>query len=315
MRFRIHLGLFFFFLFINSLHSQDSLNVIVAKNGDGIFSVLRNNGINPVKYYGDFLSLNEENIRNGSELIVGKSYFLPEAPDSFKNMGTLINVDDFKERPIFNLELGSMRLKDSTLRKTVYHLMYSGTLKELDRDGGTPDFMIQLANDLLVRGAKVYVYEKGNEENLHEVEQDSVNFKRIKLGTYVTIINRKYLINKGNYQRLLAVQQENQNDTKESRVSVHHFNDGNEGKKLASNLQDIFKKNWKSNVIVEEGVSPSTDESVIYLSKNVLPSVTTIDFNFDPSKKAGTDKWIKKDLAKLITTGILNDYSNTSFSD
>ena len=315
MGLRTHLGLFFFLLSINSLHSQDSLNSVVAKNGDGIFSVLRNNGINPVKYYGDFLKLNENNIRNGSELIVGKSYFLPDAPDSFKSMGTLVNVDDFKEWPIFERELGSMKLKDSTLRKTVYHLVYSRNLETASIAEGMPDFMVQLSNDLLIRGAKVYLYEKEPASKISSPEDSTQVSKRNEFGAYIATINKKYLINNGSFQRVLIFQQENQKDRKDLSVAVHHFDKGRDGKRLANSLQDIFKKNWKGNVVVEEEISQSTDEAIIYLAKNVLPSVTTIDFNFDPSTKSGMGKSSRTDLAKLITSGILNDYSNTGFSD
>lgn len=315
MALRILLSLLLFTFFSNSLQSQDSLNTVVAKNGDGIFSILRNNGINPVKYYGDFLDLNEENIRNGSELVVGKFYFLPQAPDSFKSMGTLVNVDNFKERPIFDKELGAMKLKDNTLKKTVYHLVYSRNLETLSITESTPDFMVQLSNDLLIRGAKVYLYERGTTKEMTETEEPTEILAKSRLGNYITYINKKYLMNNGSFQRVLVFQEENQKDTKDLSVAVHHFDEGEDGKNLAKNLQDIFKKNWKGKVVFEEEASPSVDEAVIYLAKNVLPSITTIDFNFDPSLKSEIGKSVEKDLAKHITTGILNDYSNTSFSD
>ncbi|UWX54582.1 hypothetical protein NYZ99_17135 [Maribacter litopenaei] len=71
------LGLFLTFF---SSTGQTSPNTIVAKTGDGIFSVLRKSGIHPIKYYEQFLVLNGDNIKNGSELIVGKEYMLPRCP-------------------------------------------------------------------------------------------------------------------------------------------------------------------------------------------------------------------------------------------
>lgn len=315
MGLRIHLVFLLSFSFlINSLHSQDSLNTIVAKNGDGIFSMLRKNGMEPVKYYEDFLNLNEKNIRKGSELIVGKIYFLPDAPDSFKNMGTQINVDTSKENPIFNSELSLMKLKDSTLKNTVYFLMYSKNLQDLKETGSTPSFITQLAYDLLIRGARVYVLDKEAKKNDLYTEEDSENFHKEELGSYVGIINKKYLRNNGSYQRLLVVQQKS-TSAKDFTISVHHNNKSREGKRLASNLQDIFAKNWVSRPVTEKSISPFNDETTIYLAKNVLPSVTTIDFNLNPSEKGIKIKSVKTDLAKIITGGILQDYSNTNFSD
>ena len=306
--------LFFCSLFVNLLHSQESHHTVIAKNGDGIFSVLRNSGMNAVKYYVDFLTLNEKNIRKGSELIVGVTYFLPNAPDSFKNMGTKVNVVKSEEQPIFDSTLWKMRLKDSTLNNSVYHLMYAKELQKPDRMGSTPDLMVQLASDLLVRGARVYIYEKEVLQNAEEMEGDSVALKKQEFGTFVSSVNKKYLMNNGSYQRLLLVQ-EKPNGKERSGVSVHHFNTSAEGKKLASSIQDIFKKNWKGRVVIDENISPLHDEATIYFANNVLPSVTTVDLNFAISKQEGEAKSIKTNLANLITSGILRDYSKTEFSD
>lgn len=315
MGLRIRFSLLIFCsLSVNLLLAQNSGHQIIAKNGDGIFSVLRNRGMNPVKYYADFLTLNEKNIRNGSELIVGVTYYLPDAPDSFVNMGTKINVVKSDEQPIFDSALGKMRLKDSTLNNSVYHLIYAKELRQSNNSLSTPDLMLQLTNDLLVRGAKVYIYEKEISENVEETDGDSIAFKKQELGSFVSAVNKKYLMNSGSYQRLLLVQ-EKSTEGKGPGVSVHHFDASNEDKKLAASLRDTFKENWEGSVVVDEDISPLKDEAVVYFANNVLPSVTTLDLNFDISKKGGKVKAIKNDLAKLITSGILKDYSKTDFSD
>ena len=309
--------LLFCSLFVNLVHSQNSNHTVIAKNGDGIFSVLRSSGINPVKYYADFLDLNEKNIRNGSELIVGTTYFLPDAPDSFKNMGTKVNVVKSEEQSIFDSALGKMRLKDSTLNHSVYHLMYAKELGQTDNMKSTPEFMVQLASDLVVRGARVYIYEQENSQNLEEMEGDSVALKKQEFGTFVSAINKKYLMNNGSYQRMILVQ-EKPNSKGISNLSVHHFNTSAEGEKLAGSLHEIFKKNWKGKVVIDEDVTPLHDDATIYFANNLLPSFITVDLNFNDSKKKegkAKEKSIKTDLANLITSGILKDYSKTDFSD
>ena len=71
---------------------QEPLQTIVAKNGDGIFSILRNEGIEIEKYYGEFLELNQDKLKNGSRLVIGETYRIPNAPDSFKNRGVKIQM-------------------------------------------------------------------------------------------------------------------------------------------------------------------------------------------------------------------------------
>ena len=56
-KFRFHflyLTLFFTFFQYNSF-AQDSTASVLAKKGDGIYSLLRNQGMNPYQYYDQFI--------------------------------------------------------------------------------------------------------------------------------------------------------------------------------------------------------------------------------------------------------------------
>ena len=67
------------------LLGQVEQNRVVAQDGDGIFSMLRKQGLDPVKYYEEFVELNQDNLKNGSELHLGREYIIPYAADSYKN--------------------------------------------------------------------------------------------------------------------------------------------------------------------------------------------------------------------------------------
>ncbi|NNK76128.1 MAG: hypothetical protein HKP42_08690, partial [Maribacter sp.] len=120
---RNSLFVLFTILSLNTVIAQDSLQTVIAKNGDGIFSILRNEGIDVVKYYAEFLDLNENKIIKGSQLTVGEVYLIPDAPDSFKRRGIRIEMPDAKEIPIFKEELASLKIKDSTLNNTVFYVL------------------------------------------------------------------------------------------------------------------------------------------------------------------------------------------------
>ena len=88
-------GLFFIFFSSFLLLSTQTITV-TAEKGDGIFSLLRKQGLNPSKYYAQFIELNQSTIKNGSELVLGQEYLVPDAPDSFKKMA--VNAkEDLKE--------------------------------------------------------------------------------------------------------------------------------------------------------------------------------------------------------------------------
>lgn len=297
---------------------QDASNTIVPEAGDGIFSILRKSGINPVKYYSEFLDLNEKNIVNGSQLVSGKTYFLPNAPDSYKNMGVSIVVDSIgvKEQPIFDEELRNMKLKDSSLEKTVYYIIYSENIGGTALKESSSSFTIKLAKELLVRGARVYLLQKDSDNARSISGEDELIFSKTEFGEYASIINKKYLKNNGTYQRLLVVN-DKQVDEKNLAISVHYYDKSKEGKKMASSLEDIFRKNAVKKIVSSGKISPFEDEESIYLEKNVLPSVTVIDIY---SKKGAIKDGIplrsgRTFLPEMITNGILQDYSNLSFEE
>ena len=116
--------------------TQDSLQTVVAKNGDGIFSMLRNEGIDIVKYYAKFVELNAAKIENGSHLAIGVEYQIPNAPDSFKNMGRNVQWPDGVETAIFEGKLASLKKRDSSLKNTVYYLVSTVPNREDDHKNG-----------------------------------------------------------------------------------------------------------------------------------------------------------------------------------
>jgi len=299
-----------------TITSQSKLDTVIAKKGDGIFSILRNEGIDPVKYYEEFYKLNEKDIRNGSELVIGKNYLLPDAPDSFKNRGVRIAVEELVEKSIFDKELTNLAVKDSSLKNTVYYLMYSPSLSGKDISERSNNFIIQLARALLVRSAKVYLLDSAmSEENLKTNATDK-SFNIAQLGGYPSIVNKKYLMNNGSYQRVIVLQ-ELSKSTRNYVLNVQHYSSSKEGQMLANSLQRNFRKYAVRRSDAKKEVSSFEDDSGIYLAKNILAPVTII--SMDSGEKA-LEKGIEVKsgttyLAKMITNGILNDYSNNNFSD
>ena len=303
------------FLSLNYVNGQAKRDTVVAQKGDGIFSILRNSGIDPVKYYEEFYKLNEKNIRNGSELIIGKNYLLPEAPDSFKKMGSKIAVSTSKTQPIFDQELPAMKMKDSTLKNTVYYLMYAPDASG-SRNAASASFMTRLAKELLVRSAKVYILE-GNflPSQSENIERDKT-LVASKLGDYVGIINKKYLMNNGAYQRVIVFRDYNSNERGYA-LNAMYYDTSTEGQMIAVSLQDIFSKNTVGGAAIKNKISTFKDATSIFLAKNVLPPIAVVSMN-NGKEVMAKDVQVKSEkpyLAKIITDGILNDYSNTTFND
>lgn len=63
---------------------SDSVRTVVAKQGDGIYKILRENGYEAKDYYHKFLEINKDKIQLEDQLILGETYILPEKHDTVK---------------------------------------------------------------------------------------------------------------------------------------------------------------------------------------------------------------------------------------
>ena len=288
------------FLLAQGSMAQDSLQTVIAKEGDGIFSMLRDQGIEISKYYGAFLELNGDKVKNGSELILGAKYKIPHAPDSFKNMGRKIQFPDEKENAIFNAELATLKRIDSTLKHTVYYLItdYKGSKEVQD------EIAKRMARKLLQRNAKVYL--------LDNVKNDSLNLMDL-----TSIINKKYLMHSGDYQRLLLISSNELSTRTKANVTVYHNGESEESKRMANNILMMFGKNAVKQKKLDAYAEEFTDFGIITFAKNMLPTVTLIEIGKKNDEKKKTLKVAsnKNYIADLIANGILSDYSSLEFED
>ncbi|GAB5525090.1 MAG: N-acetylmuramoyl-L-alanine amidase [Roseivirga sp.] len=58
-------------------NAQTATKTVTAKRGDGILVLLRRNGLDPSKYYKEFIKLNKKNISKKNGLYIGRKYILP----------------------------------------------------------------------------------------------------------------------------------------------------------------------------------------------------------------------------------------------
>lgn len=289
-----------------AIYAQDSVKTIVAENGEGIINVLRSHGMNVTKYYARFLELNEGNIRKGSELHLGRTYYLPDAPDSFEQMGRKIEILNKIETPIFSEELYGIRKKDNSLENTVYYMVLDESKSKTISDAYSKNHETarNMAKELLSHGAKVYMIENAIGKNAN-------------LGEYTSIINRLYLKNNGQYQRLLVMNLNSAIQTDNTKITIAHHDRSKQGQKLASNIGKIFQKQNVLKKTSKEYTKVFTDDVNLYLAKNVLPVMTFIKIESDTSPAQNYQSADKNEISfsDLIIKGILKDYTNLDFDD
>jgi N-acetylmuramoyl-L-alanine amidase len=299
---------------------QANENVVVAENGDGIFSILRKQGLNPAKYYAEFVKLNEKNLRNGSELHLGREYIIPYAEDSFKRTAIQVQADKKEEESIFKAELATISPKSTKLKNAVIYLISGNSLTEKSSVNRIADeITLNLAQELMVHGAQVYLIES-EEDDKHFLVKEAQNKNTegamadlSQMQEYVEIINKKYLKHHGKYQRLLITRVNTNITEKHCEVSVYHHNSSEDGRSIAANIQRVFNENSIESKPFKEYTEIFTDKNNLYLAKNALPAITLIEIGKGKKPTIEDGILVKSNqelLSNLITSGVLNDYAD-----
>ncbi|MCK0161564.1 hypothetical protein [Allomuricauda sp. F6463D] len=290
---------------------ENNFYKVVAEQGDGIFSLLRKQGLDPAKHYGEFLELNSDKIKEGSALKLGREYKIPYADDSFKKTGVLVEAVKEVEEPIFDRELAQMSLKSDKLKDAVYYLISENSTEKAENFA--KDISKQLAAELIVHGAKVYIME----ENSFDDTVEGSEYDENPMGDYIKVINKRYLQNKGKYQRVLIIRAENVSTNSNMDVAVYHYNKSTQGQRFAQNIQNVFKKNSISNKTFDEASLIFEDQNSLYLAKNILPAISllTMENTSDMSDNKISIKPNEKEFANLISNGIMNDYVDIEFDN
>ncbi|NNE02300.1 MAG: N-acetylmuramoyl-L-alanine amidase [Eudoraea sp.] len=333
---RFSLLLLFMTVTLTASYGQDSLAIVVAEKGDGIFSLLRKQGIDPSQHYQDFLALNKENIREGKHLYEGMEYYLPVLTDSV----IPVNSDTEEEGaryPIFGEKESLVYPKSTRLDGAIYYLIsgHGGpdpgaveTYKDVTiaEDEYAYDVTLRLAKELLSHGAKVYVIVRDSDDGIRnekalEIDRDEVVFPEQKiplnqvarLKQRVTAVNKLYLENKGSYQRLLVTHVDSRGKGQNIDVFFYHHEKSKNGKRLAENIHNTFIKKYKEYQPNRKYTGTFSDRSNLYLVKNTLPAMTYIEIGNIKNKKDQRrilDPDNRQALAKWITEGVVSDFES-----
>ncbi|WP_435623552.1 hypothetical protein [Flagellimonas sp.] len=296
--------------FVFSCWAQEKPYKVVAEPGDGIYSILRKQGLDPVQHYQKFVELNEVNLKDGSFLHVGREYYIPYASESFKNLGIRVLLASNEEEPIFEKGLQKLSKKSDALKDVVYYLITENESNA--QNSFTNEVERNLAKTLLENGAHVFILEQKG------FTYTSAKDKGLELmGAYVGAINKRYLKNIGKYQRLLILRANGQ-IRRRMDVSVYHHEKSEEGERLAQNLRQVFQKHSVENRSYKSLEAIFEDAKMLYLAKNVLPAVSLLDIDGTSSEsKAKGIELIsnKKTLAQWLANGILKDYADLEIEE
>lgn len=186
------------------LGQEATYQKVVAKEGDGIYTLLRENGLNPSTHLSVFLELNKDNLGENNKLYKGQSYLLPNLQDSISIIKHTTEEDNEpspstiptatkKESvaaviedktmvinvPYLGKDHEQLEIVDHSLKGAVYYLLSGhggpdpGAMSKygpylLSEDEYAYDVTLRLARRLMEHGAKVYMIIQDEDDGIRD---------------------------------------------------------------------------------------------------------------------------------------------------
>lgn len=300
--YKIFIAVLFLFLCKYSF-SQEYVKIKV-KNGDGIYSVLKENGLPPEKYLDQFIQLNKEKLGKDNTLIIGRTYLLPVKEDAKAAVQREMPLAEAKPAKkvyeIYGKGFSEVTIKSKELAGAVYYLMSGhggpdpGAIGYLDNhmlceDEYAYDVTLRLARNLTERGATVYMIIRDPDDGIRDdaylqPDKDEVCFpnQEIPLSQVDRLhqssdaVNSLYAENKGAFQRLVVIHVDSRSETENIDVFFYHNQGSKSGEKLANVLKDTFEKKY-AIYQPNRGYKGTVSERNLYVIKNSKPTSVFIE--------------------------------------
>lgn len=332
-----------FFILITQLDTtilvaQKPLISVTAKKGDGIYSLLRAQGVNPYTYFDAFIALNLSNLRDSTHLYEGRSYKIPPVIvlDSLVKAEVKSEPNKSISYLIFGEKYAATEIISNRLLGTIYYLVsghggpdpgtmtsYGGT--SISEDEYAYDVTLRLAKELISHGATVYVIVRDDNDGIRdkkvlEMDKDEVVYpnKKIPLNQIKRLKQRTAIINKlfkqhaGKYQRLIVTHVDSRSSGENIDVFFYHHKNSKAGKKLAESIHKTFKEKYKKYQ-PNRDYSGTFSHRNLYMVNKTLPAMTYIEIGNIQNKK-DLRRIVypvnRQALAEWIAKGALLDFEN-----
>ena len=326
---------FFLVFVISTLQVNAQNNEDIAKSGDGIYSVLKRNGLDPKTYSNAFIELNKDKLGKDNSLYKGVKYKLPspvevnDKPSTDSNSGNAVKRFD-----IFGNKYANVEIKSNELKGAIYYLISGhggpdpGAVgrynnQQLCEDEYAYDVTLRMARNLIEKGATVYMItiDKNDgirDESILKADKDELCYpdKAIPLNQMkrlrqrVDATNKLYRNNPNAFQRVIIMHVDSRSKGQNIDIFFYHDIRSNTGKKTAQILQRTFHDKYAQHQ-PGRGYHGTVSARNLYVLKNTYPvgvyiELANINHQRDIKRLIIADN--RQAVANWLTQGLVTDF-------
>jgi N-acetylmuramoyl-L-alanine amidase len=344
---------FFLFLFLfcfSTLYGQVAFPEVVAKEGDGVITLLRRNGLDPSVHFHSFLKLNQKLIGKGNTLYAGKRYRLPvEAANPAIGRGKpavpappaggapKAVAPNVLVYPLLGKKYARVEVRNQQLKEAVYYLSAGhggpdpGAIgrygsHSLAEDEYAYDVTIRLARRLMEHGATVYMIVQDPKDGIRDeavlkMDREEVCYPNLRiplsqkerLRQRTAAVNNLHRQHKGAYQRMLAIHIDSRSQSQNIDVFFYHHENSSAGQRLAETIHKTFTSKYSRHQPNRDYFGSVSPRSSLYVVKYSHPPAVFIELGNirnDLDQRRFVIPDNRQALANWICEGIISDYKS-----
>jgi len=313
-----------------------------AKNGDGIYKILQQNGLTEARYFNDFVELNKNNLGKNNTLIIGKKYLLPgQTPlqtDTIKKIEPVIMLPTMITESLLGKAFEHVQIIDQQLRGAVFYLVSGhggpdpGAMGKIGKnilceDEYAYDVTLRFGRELLRHGAKVYFIVRDPNDGIRNElylknSKDEVCYpdKEIPLNQVERLKQRVDAINTlyrnetpGTYKRCIEIHVDARDTKKNIDIFFYHNAGSKIGARLASTMRNSIERKYQ---LKQPGRGYSGDVSTrsLYMLAKTLPTAVFIELgniNHFRDQQRLIFENNRQALARWMCDGVMEDYQKS----
>ncbi|HOZ30461.1 MAG TPA: N-acetylmuramoyl-L-alanine amidase [Bacteroidales bacterium] len=310
----------------------DSFKTVVAKQGDGIYKILRENGYPAKDYYNKFLELNKDKIKEYDNLILGETYLLPVLEIEQLSENKIVSNDSLKRFPDL---MYADTICDDLLKGAVIYLISGhggpdpGAVAIVDgntlcEDEFAYDICLRIAVCVEEHGGKAYMIIDDPNDGLREDKYLKVDYdeycwpdleiprdQNLRLKQRADAVNNLYeKMDTSCYQRVVEIHLDSRQSSSTVDVFFYYFPGSTKGKLTAESIQNVFVEKY-AKYQPNRRYTGTVGERSLLVMKKVLPPEVFMELGNiqnENDRKRVLDPENRQAIAKWITEGLINDF-------